>query len=431
MKSVIEVERLSKEYRISAAGTGHYRTLRESLCDVATAPWNRARRFLSSGSAPQSKRAQTVQALDDVSLTVRPGEVLGVIGRNGAGKSTLLKIISQVTEPTSGRVTVRGRLASLLEVGTGFHHELSGRENVYLSGAILGMSKRELSRQFDAIVDFAEIGDYLDTPVKRYSSGMLVRLAFAVAAHLQPNILLLDEVLAVGDAGFRAKCVRRMKELISSNVAVLFVSHQRSQIAEVCDRCVVLHKGRLAFSGDPESAWQEYVRFLCDHPASSDVGQPEHTDARLIGLTVIGCDDQATSTIGSNEPVALSVRYRLDRCVEQLGLGINFHQGNGEILSDWTTFENGFEIPSDPGTHEVRLDLDGLPVSGGSYLIGVRLYDLQTGSALDRHFQRYPLIVNGPADQHRISLRQRWSVPASNGRSLEGPRPFAFHNRQR
>ncbi|HVA45522.1 MAG TPA: ABC transporter ATP-binding protein [Pirellulales bacterium] len=409
MKPAIQVEGLSKSYRISGGDRGQYRTLRESLTGAALAPWHGFRRLVGNGPPARTQNAQTVRALDDVSLEVRPGEVVGVIGRNGAGKSTLLKIISRVTEPTAGRVALRGRLASLLEVGTGFHAELTGRENIYLSGAVLGMSKRDLARQFDAIVDFAEIGGYLDTPVKRYSSGMLVRLAFAVAAHLEPDILLLDEVLAVGDAGFRAKCIRRMKELISSNVAVLFVSHQRSQIVQVCQRCVVLHQGRLVYSGNPEAAWQQYVDTLQAAPATVNFASACQSGGRLLGLTITDADGRATTSVAANEPLSLTVAYQLDRQIDRLGLGINFHQGNGDLLADWTTFDCGVEIPRLPGRHSLRLDLEGLPVSGGSYLIGVRLYDLQSGDALDRHFQRYPLMVNGPADQHLISLRQRWT----------------------
>jgi lipopolysaccharide transport system ATP-binding protein len=409
--SAICIERLSKRYLIPSGSPGAYRTLRDSLSDVATAPWRGIRRLANRGAKTSSgadARRKTMVALDDVSLNVAPGEVLGVIGRNGAGKSTLLKIVSRVTEPTSGRVALRGRLASLLEVGTGFHHELTGRENVYLSGAILGMSRRELARQFDAIVEFAEIGPYIDTPVKHYSSGMLVRLAFAVAGHLNPDILLLDEVLAVGDAGFRAKCIRHMKETLSSNVAVLFVSHLRSQIAEVCHRCVVLHQGRLIYSGNPDDAWQKYLECL----QQSVLGRAEagdNTGGRLLGLEITDADGRLASSVSANEPLSLSVGYELDRDFNRLGVAVNFHQGNGHLLTDCTTFDGDLLIPSGAGRHQLRLDLDGLPFSGGSYLVGVRLYDLASGAALDRHFQRYPLLVNGPAGQHIVSLRQRWT----------------------
>lgn len=412
MPPAIEVENLSKQYRIGSGRQGAYRTLRESFSDAARASWKGLRRLANGSREEHSHRAHgTLWALDDVSLDVQPGEVLGVIGRNGAGKSTLLKIISRVTEPTSGRITLRGRLASLLEVGTGFHHELSGRENIFLSGAILGMSKRELAREFDAIVDFAEIDGYLDTPVKRYSSGMLVRLAFAVAAHLNPEILLLDEVLAVGDAGFRDKCIRRMKQLISSGVAVLFVSHQRSQIAEVCQRCVVLHHGSLVYSGAPEMAWRRYIENLqrpADnaHLAAADVAD----GGRLLSFGLLGHDGFPVVTVKAHEPFSCTISYELDEDFESVGLGMNFFQGNGQLLADCTTFQDNLEIPSRQGRHSVRLDIAGLPFAGGNYLIGVRLYDRESGQALDRHVQRYSLIIDGPADQHAIRLPARWSI---------------------
>lgn len=409
MKPAIQVENLSKEYQVASAQSGQYRTLRESLSGAAGAPL-RALRRLSGASDARSGAPGTVSALEDVSLEVRPGEVVGVIGRNGAGKSTLLKIISQVTEPTAGRVVLRGRLASLLEVGTGFHQELTGRENIYLSGAILGMSKRDLARQFDAIVDFAEIGDYIDTPVKRYSSGMLVRLAFAVAAHLEPDILLLDEVLAVGDAGFRAKCIRRMKELISSNVAVLFVSHQRSQIADVCSRCVVLHKGRLAYSGGPESAWDRYVECLNDTPTSAANPKVCEAGGRLLSVAITDADEQPTSMIAAHEPLSINVDYELAKPFARLGIGINLHSGGGNVLADCTTFDTATAIPSTAGRHRVRLNIAGLPFAGGNYLAGVRLYNLISGKWLDCHFQRYPLVVAGESDHHAVRLDYCWDV---------------------
>src|SRR5262245_44725719 len=201
MRPAIRVDRVSKQFRLGPRQFRGYRTLRETMLDVARAPWDRLRR-LTRPPAP-SAHVDSMWALKDVSLEVRPGEVVGIIGHNGAGKSTLLKILSRVTEPTSGRIELRGRVGSLLEVGTGFHNELTGRENIYLSGSILGMSRGEISRKFDAIVAFAEVDQFLDTPVKRYSSGMFVRLAFAVAAHLDPEILIVDEVLAVGDAAYQ------------------------------------------------------------------------------------------------------------------------------------------------------------------------------------------------------------------------------------
>src|SRR5437870_3060306 len=243
MPPAIRVENLGKCYRLNHQATRtSYRTLRESLTDWAAAPLRRWR----SGSAD---RAETLWALKDVSFEVQPGEVVGVIGRNGAGKSTLLKILSRITKPTTGEVRLRGRVGSLLEVGTGFHPELTGRENIYLNGSILGMSRKEIDRRFDEIVAFAEVERFLDTPVKRYSSGMHVRLAFAVAAHLEPEILVVDEVLAVGDADFQKKCIGKMSEISRRGHTVLFVSHSMYAVSKLTTRALLVERGRIVAQG--------------------------------------------------------------------------------------------------------------------------------------------------------------------------------------
>jgi lipopolysaccharide transport system ATP-binding protein len=268
MRPAISVENLCKIYRIEAGVQGPYRTLRESIADglsglfkaagqIFAEPTARCHRLegdeaVLTGSGP-------FRALDDVSLEVETGEVVGIVGRNGAGKSTLLKILSQITEPTAGRVTIMGRASSLLEVGTGFHPELTGKENIYLNGAILGMSRREIGRKFDAIVDFAEIEPFLNMPVKRYSSGMYVRLAFSVAAHLEPEILIIDEVLAVGDVAFQKKCLGKMDEVSRHGRTVLFVSHNMMAVKSLCTRAVLLEKGRIALDGDVDAVVDRYL----------------------------------------------------------------------------------------------------------------------------------------------------------------------------
>jgi lipopolysaccharide transport system ATP-binding protein len=251
--TVIKVENLSKLYRIGAKEG--YKTFRETLIDSAKAPFLLGRDIAKKiirplrhapGSMPSSQSDEYIWALKDVSFEVKQGEVLGIIGRNGAGKSTLLKVLSKITEPTEGRVELRGRVGSLLEVGTGFHPELTGHENVYLYGAILGMDRWEVTRKFDEIIAFAELEKFVDTPVKRYSSGMYMRLAFAVAAHLEPEILLVDEVLAVGDAAFQKKCLGKMGGVSKEGRTVLFVSHNMGAVRAICDRGVLLRQGRIA-----------------------------------------------------------------------------------------------------------------------------------------------------------------------------------------
>jgi lipopolysaccharide transport system ATP-binding protein len=253
MQPAISVKGVGKQYRIGAREEA-YRTLREAIVDTMTAPIRRLRQL---GNPVAS--SDMIWALKDVSFDVQPGEVIGLIGRNGAGKSTLLKILSRITEPTQGRIELRGRVASLLEVGTGFHPELTGRENIYLNGVILGMKKAEIDRKFDEIVAFAEIEKFLDTPVKHYSSGMYVRLAFAVAAHLEPEILLVDEVLAVGDAQFQKKCLGKMGEVAKEGRTVLFVSHNMAAVENLCQRGIVLDRGRVEFVGDQTGAVARYL----------------------------------------------------------------------------------------------------------------------------------------------------------------------------
>ncbi len=261
--AAIKAENLGKKYFIRHIGEGrdHYLALRDIVAGHAKRIGRQVVGRLSSAPRqPSASRAEEFWALDHVSFEIKEGSRVGIIGRNGAGKSTLLKILSRIVEPSSGRVTMNGRVASLLEVGTGFHQELTGRENIFFNGSILGMSNQEIRRKFDSIVDFSEIERFLDTPVKRYSSGMYVRLAFAVAAHLEPEILIVDEVLAVGDAQFQAKCLGKMKDVGAEGRTVLFVSHNMNAIEQLCDSCMLIDKGRLKrFGDDVRGVIREYL----------------------------------------------------------------------------------------------------------------------------------------------------------------------------
>jgi len=255
---VIRVENLSKQYRIGGAREG-YKTFRETLVDAAKAPFQRLSSLLSAPGSPMSSTDDTIWALKDVSFEVKRGEVVGIIGRNGAGKTTLLKILSKIAEPTKGRVELRGRVGSLLEVGTGFHPELTGHENVYMYGAILGMDRWEVTRKFDEIVAFAEIEKFIETPVKRYSSGMYMRLAFAVAAHMETEILLVDEVLAVGDVQFQKKCLEKMGDVATEGRTVLFVSHNMGAIQALCKKAILIERGVVKEKGDVQYIVRGYL----------------------------------------------------------------------------------------------------------------------------------------------------------------------------
>jgi lipopolysaccharide transport system ATP-binding protein len=316
MSIAIKVAGIGKSYRI-AAKLDKYRTLRDSLSHAMAAPL----RALRSIGAKQSDKAvatkESFRALEDVSFEVERGEVVGIIGRNGAGKSTLLKILSRITEPDDGYVEYYGHIASLLEVGTGFHMELSGRENVYLNGAILGMKKAEIDRKFDEIVDFAEVERFIDTPVKHYSSGMQLRLAFAVAAHLEPEILLIDEVLAVGDARFQKKCLNKMQDVGQQGRTVLFVSHNMEAVTRLCKRCLLLDQGRLVKDGPSHEVVGAYL-----HGDTSTTALREWPDrrtapageiARLRAVKVRDHEGQVNEAIDIRKPVNIEMTYEVEQ----------------------------------------------------------------------------------------------------------------------
>lgn len=291
---------LSKQYKLGAR-TASYRTLRESLTGL----------FSSSWRARQHQPAETFWALQEVSFEVKQGEVIGIIGRNGAGKSTLLKVLSRITEPSSGYADINGRIGSLLEVGTGFHPELTGRENVYLNGAILGMRRVEIQQKFDEIVAFAEVEKFIDTPVKHFSSGMYLRLAFSVAAHLEPEILLVDEVLAVGDAAFQRKCLGKMNDVAQQGRTVLLVSHDMTAISHLANRCLWLHAGRVAQFGETEAVVRAYARQQQDGVTNLAERRDRKGDGiiRLKAIEFLDADGLSVSSVGSGQPLTIAVQY--------------------------------------------------------------------------------------------------------------------------
>ncbi len=313
--------------------------------------------------------SQIFWALQDVSFEVNHGEVIGIIGRNGAGKSTLLKILSRITEPTRGRAVLHGRVGALLEVGTGFHPELTGRENIYLNGAILGMRRREIERKFDEIVAFADIEKFIDTPAKHYSSGMYMRLAFAVAAHLEPEILIVDEVLAVGDAEFQKKCLGKMGEVAREGRTVILVSHQMNQIRKLCNRCLWLDGGKVRGFGGTQSTVGAYEAILLNRENSTASADPHRT--HFIGWEVVHPRGDAPNVIGDLGPVQLKFLLNVHKPIQRAKHGIALYDANQQLLWGTTTFEMPLEI----GVNEIIYDLESLPLKPGAYQWLVSIYD--------------------------------------------------------
>jgi lipopolysaccharide transport system ATP-binding protein len=374
-EAVISVEDLGKCYRIHhQAQPQRYTALRDVIADKVRGAfrWGRQERR-ARGSA------EDFWALRNVSFEVKQGEVVGIIGRNGAGKSTLLKILSRITEPTEGRVRIRGRVASLLEVGTGFHPELTGRENIFLNGAILGMTRAEMLRRFDEIVAFAEAEQFLDTPVKRYSSGMYVRLAFAVAAHLEPEILIVDEVLAVGDAEFQKKCLGKMQEVSRGGRTVLFVSHNMGAVTRLCQKGFVLSHGSISAHGDAASTVAAYLR-------SDDGGKPTFTSdparpigseiAELVSVSVTGVDSSAGPNFSSETALKVEIVYTVTKPSRGLKVGFHLLGADGTIVFNATDADQGNGKgaggrPEQPGTFASLCYIPSGFLNSGQYSITV------------------------------------------------------------
>jgi len=374
MKPIIRVQNLSKQYLIGAKAEP-YGTFRESITRAARKPIEMMRRSNGSG------QKNTFWALDDVSFDVMPGEVVGIIGRNGAGKSTLLKILSRITEPTKGRAELYGRVGSLLEVGTGFHPELTGRENIYLNGAILGMRREEISKKFDEIVDFAEIDEFLDTPVKRYSSGMYVRLAFAVAANLDPEILIVDEVLAVGDAEFQKKCLGKMSEVAKGGRTVIFVSHNINAISTLTRGCLYLSEGKLEFAGPTADAVHRYAE---RRKAVDEIYRAkEHSDRPSITrVQVFTSDPNNIHRHGKQFRIEIDVNMPF----ESTGVGVSFQIMNElsqPVVASWA-YPSVKPLFRERGHHTVECVIPELRLYAGEYTLTVGLAD-ERGPVIFEH----------------------------------------------
>lgn len=364
----IVVDNLGKKYKIGLRRES-YHTFRDLMVSMAKAPF---RRFRALGEATTA--ADEFWALRDVSFEVQPGEVVGIIGRNGAGKSTLLKILSRITEPTEGMARIHGRVGSLLEVGTGFHPELTGRENVFLNGAILGMKKAEISAKFDEIVAFAEVDKFLDTPVKRYSSGMRVRLAFAVAAHLDPEILIIDEVLAVGDAAFQRKCLGKMSDVSSAGRTVLFVSHNMSAVEALCGRGILLECGHIAMQDDASAVIARYWDTgTAMGTASLAMPKGDNWDACYTRVSIIRADGQASAEIPMGQGFTFEFQFKACRPLADPSFGFVLQGPMRENLLRVTSRETLGSLPPIRKGGIVRVHIESLNLLPGTYSFTIGL----------------------------------------------------------
>lgn len=375
---VIRVENLWKQYRY---GTISHATLRKDLQSW----WARIRgkpdpnlpigSYLSPLPVDFSEEVDRFWALKDINFEVKRGEVLGIIGSNGAGKSTLLKIMSKVTAPTRGEIKIRGRVASLLEVGTGFHPELTGRENIFLNGAILGMTKDEIKRKFEEIVAFAEVENFIDTPVKRYSSGMYVRLAFAVAAHLEPEILVVDEVLAVGDAQFQKKCLGKMGEVAKEGRSILFVSHNMGAVKQLCTRAILLNMGRLVYEGYPNDTVNKYLQIFMENNLNSTEYKHVRGDRRaeITKLQINNClNNEANVFIF--EKVIISIDYVINDFIGQLEFFVLIYSSDGEAQLSFFQRDSGTLTTSKDANGNLKLTfINGL--TPGRYFVSAGIFD--------------------------------------------------------
>jgi lipopolysaccharide transport system ATP-binding protein len=359
---VIQVEGLSKQYRIGPAN--QETMLRERIMG-----------FLKSTLLRKKRREETIWALRDVSFSIDRGEIVGLIGRNGAGKSTLLKLLSRITYATSGSVNVNGKVASLLEVGTGFHEELTGRENVYLNGSILGMSKKDVAQKLDAIIEFSGIEKFIDTPIKRYSTGMRLRLGFAVAAHLDPDILIVDEVLAVGDAPFQKKCLNAMSELRGGRT-VLFVSHNLAAVEALCQRTIWVDGGKVRMDGETRSVIAAYLEAMSTNEGNVDLASMQNRrgsgEIRFQGFEFLSPEGEPQSLVRAGDPLVMRFHYFARQPIPYPSLGFRMYTETGTLVTDTSFWHHGVDIPLlDSGEGYADLEIDTLNLLPGKYTISL------------------------------------------------------------
>lgn len=429
-QTVIKAENLSKKYIIGHEEKARYKTFREQVVQQAHNFYSRTRQLITGKMVVEGDEVEDFWALKDLNFEIEQGDRVGIIGRNGAGKSTLLKVLSRITEPTTGKISIKGRIASLLEVGTGFHPELTGRENIFLNGAIMGMSRAEIKRKFDEIVDFSGVEKFLDTPVKRYSSGMYVRLAFSVAAHLEPEILVVDEVLAVGDAEFQKKCLGKMQDVSASEGrTVLFVSHNMLAIQVLCNKGFVLNKGQLLYRGNNNDAINFYQSHAVTLPKDNLAVRKDRMGGgaiRFISSWAETPEHKISETFFSGDNIQVVAEYHAtDPTVQKLSsLQIAFALTGpfGEQLADLTNVSNGNNWTDVPAKGKVICKLPRVPLNAGMYRYNIcaRVNNIIEDFILDAG---YFVIESGDffgtgilpgSDQGSFLFKQDWELqPAS------------------
>jgi ABC-type polysaccharide/polyol phosphate transport system ATPase subunit len=411
--SLITLDHVSKRYRLRQLGS---RSLREEVAQLAG-------RFLPG--AKGEEHVSDFYALRDVCLEVKRGETIGFIGPNGSGKSTILKLLARIIYPTGGKIIVRGSVASLIEVGAGFHPELTGRENIFLYGSIMGMKRAEVREKFDRIVEFSEMEKFIDTPVKRYSSGMYVRLGFAVAAHINPAVLLVDEVLAVGDAAFQSKCQRRIEELRRGGMTIAFVSHDMPAVERLCDRVAFLHQGQLCAAGNPQAVISEYYNtVLFNKPAPAapaangraahQAGGPQAgREAEIVGVRFFNGAGEETDTVATGDPLTARIEYRVHQQLEDPVFELLFYSPDDRLYSHLTTAASGEPIQALPGHGVVEIRADECCLTPGIFKVDATLIKRGAIAPYDSKPRQYALkVMPGRSVRGMFYMPHRWQVMA-------------------
>jgi lipopolysaccharide transport system ATP-binding protein len=409
MKPIIKVEGLSKQYRIGARQES-FVTLRDTIAGAVRAPFNRLRRNGHSAN-------NTIWALKDVSFEVAPGEALGIIGRNGAGKSTLLKILSRITDPTTGQVELYGRVGSLLEVGTGFHPELTGRENIFLNGSMLGITRKDIERKFDQIVDFAGVEKFIDTPVKRYSSGMYVRLAFAVAAHLEPEILIVDEVLAVGDAEFQKKCLGKMGDVASEGRTVLFVSHNIASIQRLCSSVILLDSGKIVAHGPATEVTGRYLQSGTAELLSWERTEPTTDSAYFQKIYLSAGDGEAVDYVTTSSALTINMELVVKAAPRDMQLSVTLSDGYDLWIVSSSPQDSGLQPPTKPGRYRAAVQFPAELLVSRIYGLRVVMWSPNHGTVerideLRFQVQESASLINSTPQGRAglVALRCNWEI---------------------